>query len=126
MLCDLAGYKFVFGLKDIVFRLCRVDKNEKAYKCSQHQQDEPEPHIHHEMVLHRKVFLGCCPFFSLHVSLNLCLDLSFSYVLDLMTFKKDTITFSSNMIYGPLRVAWRVIYVYTTDFDMDTDKLMGL
>jgi len=43
-----------------------------------------------------------------------------------MTFKKDTITFSSNMIYGPLRVAWRVIYVYTTDFDRDTDKLMGL
>ena len=59
-------------------------------------------------------------------ALILCLDLSFSYVLDLMTFKKDTITFSSNMIYGPLRVAWRVIYVYTTDFDMDTDKLMGL
>ena len=59
-------------------------------------------------------------------ALILCLDLSFSYFLDLMTFKKDTITFSSNMIYGPLRVAWRVIYVYTTDFDRDTDKLMGL
>ncbi len=30
------------------------------------------------------------------------------------------------MIYGPLWVAWRVIYVYMTDFDMDTDKLIGL
>ena len=43
-----------------------------------------------------------------------------------MTFKKDTITFSSNMIYGSLRVAWRGIYVYTTDFDRDMDKLIGL
>ena len=59
-------------------------------------------------------------------ALILCLDLSFSYFLDLMTFKKDTITFSSNMIYGPLRVALRGSYVYTTDFDMDTDKLIGL
>lgn len=30
------------------------------------------------------------------------------------------------MIYGSLGVAWRVIYVYTIDFDMDTDKLIGL
>ena len=43
-----------------------------------------------------------------------------------MTFKKDTITFSSNMIYGSLRVARRRVYVYTIDFDIDTDKVIGL